>query len=40
MAYLFTDILIIGWHTDIYKSLCEKDQGDKIKDLGRAYDIN
>ena len=40
MAYLFTEILIIGWHTDIQKRLCEKDQGNKIKDSVGAYDIN
>ena len=40
MAYLFTEILIIGWHTEIKKRFCEKDQGNKIKDSGGAYDIN
>ena len=40
MAYLFTDILIIGWRTEIKKRLGEKDQGNKIKDSGGAHDIN
>ena len=40
MAYLFTEILIISWHTEILKGLCKKDQGNKIKDSGEAYDIN
>ena len=40
MAYLFTEILIISWHTEILKRLCKKDQGNKIKDSGEAYDIN
>ena len=38
--YSLTEILIIGWHTEIWKRLCEKDQGIKIKDSGGAYDIN
>ena len=40
MAYLFTEILIISWHTEIWKGLCEKNQDNKIKDSGEAYDIN
>ena len=40
MACLFTEILIISWHTEISKRLCEKDRGNKIKDSGEAYDIN
>ena len=39
MAYLFTEILIISWHTEIWKGLCEKNQDNKIKDSGEAYDI-
>ena len=30
MAYLFTEILIISWHTEISKRLCGN-QGNKIK---------
>ena len=42
MAYLFTETLVISWHTDIKKALWKKKkkQGNKIKDLGEAYDIN
>ena len=40
MTYLFTEILIICWHIEIQKRLCEKDQGNKNKDSGEAYDIN
>ena len=41
MAYLFTEILFIGWHKEILKRLCgKKNQGYKIKDSGEAYDIN
>ena len=40
MAYLFSEILIISWHTEIWKGLCEKNQDNKIKDSGEAYDIN
>ena len=40
MTYLFTEILIFGWHTEIEKRLCEKGQGNKIKDSGGAYNIN
>ena len=33
--------LVISWHTDIKKALWKKKkQGNKIKDLGEAYDIN
>ena len=36
MAYRFTEILIIDWHTEISKRLCEKDQANNIKDSGEA----
>ena len=32
--------LVISWHTDIKKALWKKKKGNKIKDLGEAYDIN
>ena len=41
MTYLFTEIIIISWYTKVSKRLCEKkNQGNKIKDSGEAYDIN
>ena len=42
MAKLFTEVLIISCHdhTEIYNRVCEKNQGNKIKDSGEAYDFN
>ena len=39
MAYLFTEILMISWHSDIEEALWKK-RGQKIKDLEEVYDIN
>ena len=38
MVYLFTEILIISWHTEISKRFCGKKnkQGSKIKDSWEA----
>ena len=40
MAYPFSEILIISWHTKILERLLKKNQGNKIEDSGEAYDIN
>ena len=39
MAYLFTEILMISWHSDIEEALWKK-PGQKIKDSEGVYDIN
>ena len=31
MAYIFTEILIISWHPEIFKSFCEKTRAIKLK---------
>ena len=40
VAHLFTEVLIISWHTEIWNRLCGKNQGYKIKDSGEPYDFN
>ena len=40
MAYIFNEILIINWHTEIYNRLFKRKPGHKIKYSGEAYDIN
>ena len=40
MAYLLTEILIISWHTEIERGFVKKNQGNKMKDSGEAYDRN